>query len=174
MLEKFDVSELGYDIKLYFMDLGIVVDFIFEQYACKVGDKTIVQADVGDTVLDCGGCWGDTALYFAHKVGAAGKVFSFEFIPENVKLFNTNVNLNPALRDRIKLVEHPVWETSGQPIFYRDFGPGSAVSLALLENQTGSTTTLSVDDFVEREKLSKVDFIKMDIEGAEPSISRVH
>ncbi len=44
VLEKFDLQPIGYDIKLYFTDLGIVVDFIIEQYAYKRGGVTVVQA----------------------------------------------------------------------------------------------------------------------------------
>lgn len=168
ILERFDLKDLGYDIELYFSDAGIVIDFIIEQYSYKIGNQYIVQADKGDVVLDIGACWGDTALYFSHKVGDAGKVYSFEFIPNNIALFNKNINLNPKLKDRISIVERPVSETSDRKIFYRDFGPGSKVADEPFENQTGSAETLSIDDFVAREKLSKVDFIKMDIEGAEP------
>ncbi len=83
---------IGYDIKLYFSDLGIVIDFILEQYTYKLGGKNIVQPEKGDVILDVGGCWGDTALYFASKVGENGKVYSFEFIPDNIKLFNINTS----------------------------------------------------------------------------------
>jgi FkbM family methyltransferase len=169
VLEKFDLHPIGYDIKLYFMDLGIAVDFIIEQYAYKRGGATVVQAEPGETVIDCGACWGDTALYFAHKVGAAGKVYSLEFLPSNIQLFRTNVNLNPNLKDRITLVERAVWETSNQNLYFRGFGPGSVVSATPLENQTGSTTTVTIDDLVKQEKIRRVDYIKMDIEGAEPS-----
>jgi FkbM family methyltransferase len=169
VLEKFDLREIGYDVHLYLTDVGIVVDFLIEQYAYKVGGEYVLQAEQRDTVLDCGACWGDTALYFAHRVGAAGKVYSFEFIPNNIELFRTNLNLNPALESRVTLIEQPVWEISGQKIYYRDNGPGSVASLTPMENQTGSTTTLTIDELVEREKLSRVDYIKMDIEGAEPN-----
>ncbi|MBC7511992.1 MAG: FkbM family methyltransferase, partial [Ferruginibacter sp.] len=45
---------------------------------------------------------------------------------------------------------------------------GSVIKLQPFEGQTGSTTTVSIDDFVRLNKIEKVDFIKMDIEGAEP------
>ena len=172
LLAKFNLREIGYHISMYHTDLGVAVDFLLEQYAYKADGETIVEAVEGDTVIDCGGCWGDTALYFAEKTGAAGRVYSFEFIPGNIRIFKTNLELNPKLEQRISLVEHPVWETSGRDVFFRDHGPGSAVSLTPLENQTGSATTLSIDDLVEREKIAKVDYIKMDIEGAEPHALR--
>ena len=81
ILKKFDLTTIGYDVKLYFMNLGVVIDFIFEQYAYKLDRKTVVSVDEGDVVLDLGACWGDTALYFASKTGNQGKVYSFEFIP---------------------------------------------------------------------------------------------
>ncbi len=54
ILDKFDLSPIGYDIKLFFSDGGIAIDFIVEQYAYKVNGQAIVQADIGDVVF---GCW---------------------------------------------------------------------------------------------------------------------
>lgn len=167
ILEKFDLKAIGFDIKLFFNYGGIAIDFIFEQYAYKVGNITIVQADLGDTVLDIGGCWGDTALYFAAKVGEEGMVYSFEFIPDNIKVHNINTRLNPAFKKRIELIPKPVADQSGLPIYFWDNGPGSKIQLQPFEGQSGFTTTTSIDDFVIKNNLDQVDFIKMDIEGAE-------
>lgn len=166
-LEKFDLNTIGYNIKLYYNDIATVVDFILEQYSYKQGN-TIVQAEKGDCVLDVGGCWGDTALYFAHKVGAKGKVFSFEFIPNNIKLHNINTSFNPDLRKIIHLITNPVSDKSNETIYYKDNGPSSVIRLNPFTEQTGSVKTISIDDFIENNNIEKVDFIKMDIEGAEP------
>ncbi len=168
ILEKFDLSSIGYNVRLYFNYLAIATDFVVEQYALKINNKTEIEASPGDTVLDIGGCWGDTALYFALKVGESGKVYSFEFIPGNILLHNKNTALNPHLRPLIELIQHPVSNTSDQTIYYKDFGPASKIEQTPFDGQTGSTTTLSIDDFVSRYQVEKVDFIKMDIEGAEP------
>ena len=88
------MRKIGYDIELYLSGLGIAIDFIFEQYAYKTVENNIVAVEKGDVVLDLGACWGDTALYFACKTGDQGKVYSFEFIPDNIKLFNINISLN--------------------------------------------------------------------------------
>jgi len=168
ILEKFNLEPLRYDIKLFFNDLGVAIDFILEQYAYKNRRQTLVQAESGDVILDIGGCWGDTALYFAHKTGENGRVFSFEFIPDNIKLHRINTQLNPQLDKRIELVPHPVSDATGTTIYFKDNGPGSRIEPAPFEGQTGFTTTISIDDFVEQKGLQKVDFIKMDIEGTEP------
>lgn len=166
LLRKFNLNQVGYDIKCFFTDVGIAINFIIEQYAYK-NESLLIEVKPGDTVLDVGGCWGDTALYFAHKAGENGKVYSFEFIPGNLELHQTNTNLNPHLKNRIEVVKHPVSNVSDQTIYFKDNGPGSRINSTPFADQTGSTTTITIDDFVERNKVTKVDFIKMDIEGAE-------
>lgn len=168
VLEKFNLNPIGFDVKLYFSDVAIAIDYIIEQYAYKANNKTVVGVEKGETVLDIGACWGDTAMYFASKAGDNGKVYSFEFIPGNLELFKINKSFNPTLSDKVEIIEHPVSNVSGQQIYYKDFGPGSEVVTHPFEGQTGTTTTISIDDFVKKYQVSKVDFIKMDIEGAEP------
>lgn len=165
-LEYFDLGPFGKDIKLYFGVIGVTVDFILEQYRYNI--KPIdIKVNKGDVVFDLGACWGDTALYFSDLSGVNGRVYSFEFIPSNIKLFNTNMDLNPRLSPNIELVSHPVHDTSGVNMFYKDNGPGSFVSINEIENYDGIVKTISIDDFVSKQALEKVDFIKMDIEGAE-------
>jgi FkbM family methyltransferase len=166
VLKKFDLNAIGFDVKLFLSAPGVVSDFIIEQYKYNKQGKTI-EVKPGDVVLDVGGCWGDTALYFASKAGPAGKVYSFEFIPDNIKLFNTNISFNHALEKRVELVKHPATNVSGTDIYFKDNGPGSKVQTTPFEGQTGSCKTISIDDFVDQYKVSKVDFIKMDIEGSE-------
>lgn len=167
MLYRYDLRPIGYDMQLYFRSPGIVTDFLAQQYLYRNDAGIMVQAEPGDVVLDLGGCWGDTALYFAFLVGATGRVYSFEFIPDNIKLFNLNTSLNPLLATRVELVPQPVSDVSDVAVYYEDNGPGSKVRLQPFDTQTGTTTTISIDDFVERNCIEKVDFIKMDIEGAE-------
>ena len=165
-LTYFDLNPAGYDVKLYFSKLGILTDFILEQYCYKSPGK-VINVMPGNTVIDAGGCWGDTALYFASKAGPKGKVFSFEFIPGNLKIFRQNVALNPTLSPNIEVVENPVWETDGKDFYYTDRGPASSVSF---EKTTASTLVRSktIDALVKEKQIEKVDFIKMDIESAEP------
>ena len=167
ILQKFDLRKIGYDIQLYFFGTGVAIDFILEQYAYKSGDKTIVSVEKEDVVLDLGACWGDSALYFAWKTGEHGKVYSFEFIPDNIKLFNLNISLNPNLTKQIELVQQPVSYRSGDDIYFTDNGPGSRIEFGPFIGQKGQATTISIDDFVMNNSITKIDFIKMDIEGAE-------
>ena len=166
-LTYFDLSPVGMDIKLYFSQMGILTDFILEQYCYKSPDK-VIKVLPGYTVIDAGGCWGDTALYFALRSGPKGKVYSFEFIPGNLKIFRQNLSLNPSLAPNIEIVANPVWETDNKDFYYTDRGPASSVSF----EKTGTDSTLikskTIDALVKEKQIERVDFIKMDIESAEP------
>lgn len=151
-------------IRMYFTARGGHTTFGTDHYSYK----DIVAAGPGDTVLDLGGCYGDTALYFAQRVGPGGRVFSFEFIPGNCAVLEQNLQLNPALRERIQLIKQPAWNESGTAVYFRDRGPGSQVALAPFDGMDGETATLAVDDLVREQGIDRVHFIKTDIEGAEP------
>jgi FkbM family methyltransferase len=167
-LQKFNLQKIGYPISIFFNPLAIHIDFVLEQY-CYTDKKNNKKVEVqkGDIVIDAGGCYGDTALYFAHKAGEHGKVYSFEFIPDNITIFKKNCELNPALNKRITLIENPLWSESEIPVYYLSKGPGSKVSFDKIPDFSGQSKTKTIDDAVKDEKIEKVDFIKMDIEGAE-------
>jgi FkbM family methyltransferase len=164
-LNMYDIQSLGMPIKLYIRPSGVLHEFILEQYKYK--DK--VMAEKGDVVFDAGACWGDTALYFANRVGSEGKVYSFEFIPGNCSIFQQNLNLNDGLKNCIELITNPLWEKEGLKIYFTDNGPGSQVSFQPFVGYQGVGETLTIDSIVQSKNLTKLDFIKMDIEGAEPN-----
>lgn len=166
-LNFIDLSPIGLNIKYYHGASNVLIDFVLEQYRYQSPDK-VIEAKPGDVVIDAGGCWGDTALYFGSKVGAKGKVFTFEFVPGNLNIFKKNLSLNPACQSVVTIVEHPVWQTDGLDTYFIDNGPASQVSFDKIDNYTGIAQTKSIDRLVEEQRLDKVDFIKMDIEGAEP------
>lgn len=167
ILERFNLNQIGYNIDFFFSPEGIVTDFILEQYAYKINSGLFIEAEKGDIVFDLGGCWGDTALYFAEKIGKNGKVYSFEFIPNNMKIHKINTDLNPHFKNQIELVPYPVSDISGNTIYFKDRGPSSVIEIEPFYGYNGKTTTITIDDFVRDNNIEKVDFIKMDIEGAE-------
>ncbi|MBN9601532.1 MAG: FkbM family methyltransferase [Afipia felis] len=168
-LKLLDLRTFGYDLKFFIPLLGANITFLQKQYELHHGDVHC-KADAGDVVIDAGGCWGDTALYFAHEVGPDGKVVSFEFIPSNLEVMRKNLEFNTHLIDRITVVPQPLWSTPGNALYYVDRGPASNVSsekIACEGAVEGMCTTATIDQTVEKLGLDKIDFIKMDIEGAE-------
>jgi FkbM family methyltransferase len=165
-LDLYDLADEGYPIELYARATGVYTQLLLQQYRCVAADHTI-EVCAGDTVIDAGGCYGDTALYFAHKAGAEGRVCSFEFMPNNISVFERNLSLNPGLASMIDIVPNPVWSSSGKELFVDGVGPAARIAQTRKDARSVKVETLCIDDFAEREKLARVDFIKMDVEGAE-------
>lgn len=156
-----DLSSIGYPLRINLPLEAPFLPYVLEQYACP---RLGVAVRPGDVVIDAGACWGDTALYFAHRVGDEGRVFAFEFVTENLQVLESNLKLNPSCAERIELVRAPVWSSSGLSFGFSCPGPGAR---ATETNDTSGVPSLSIDDLVAKKQLQKVDFIKMDIEGAE-------
>lgn len=124
--------------------------------------------EVGDYVIDAGACLGDTALAFAASVGKEGKVFSFDIVPTHISIIKENFSMNPNLSERLEIVPKGLSNKSvrseSTKDHYQEINPGASLdSEGVIKEQT------SIDDFVfNKEKtLPRMDFIKMDIEGAE-------
>ena len=164
-LPMINLQQISVPVNLYATPKAVYTQFVLEQYKCVSGQTTI-GVENGDTVIDAGACWGDTALYFAYHSGQDGRVFSYEFVPRNLEIFSKNLALNPQLSDRVSIVEHAAWNNSGQILHFGDNGPGTSVS-SVSVNNNDAIETLSIDDLVKVKKISRVDFIKMDIEGSE-------
>jgi FkbM family methyltransferase len=97
-------------------------------------------------------------------------VFSFEFVPAYLAILHTNCDLNPALRDRIQAIPVALWDESSATVTYNDNGPGARVVSA--SGGVAQVRTHTIDSFVKEIGLKQVDFIKMDIEGAEWKVLR--
>ena len=167
-LQLRDLSPLGYNMRAYCTGGGGSYIFLQKQYELHRKD-VVCKAEPGEIVIDAGACWGETSLYFAHEVGEIGRVISYEFIPSNIAVLEKNLAENSRLAERITVVPNPIWSTSGQILYYVDWGPGSRVSFQKLRSDFDDTQcqTISIDDTVTMLSLPRVDFIKMDIEGAE-------
>jgi FkbM family methyltransferase len=166
-LSRFEMEKFGFPINLYSFIPAVYCTFCARQYEYISTNNQKIRVEQGDIVLDIGACSGDTALYFADRIQGKGLVYSFEFIPSNLNILRKNLNLNSELSKLIKVIEKPVWSQTGKKLKYIDNGPGSKVTFDDLKEFNGVTDTISIDDFVKENNLSKVDFIKMDIEGAE-------
>jgi FkbM family methyltransferase len=165
-LRLIDLEPFGVPAKMFTTPTGPYTTFVLEQYRCK-SHRTDITVEPGDYVIDAGACWGDTALYFAHRSGSDGMVFSYEFSPDNLEILKKNLSLNPDLADRIQIVERAVWDRSDLTLSANGAGPGARVSTNESTALHEGPQTLSIDDLVQRRNLPRVNFIKMDIEGAE-------
>jgi FkbM family methyltransferase len=156
----------GRHIMLHSHSVDIVSVFLLGQYGYSRGAHRLC-AETGDVVLDAGGCWGDTALYFASRIGPNGRVYTFEFDPQNVEVLHANLALNPELAERIEIVELALWDRSGETVEYAQAGRMTNVVVAPAPAAGRNVRTITIDDFVSERGIERAGFVKMDVEGAE-------
>ena len=148
------------------MHKAVADDYILdriETYLLKGYEyKNICKAEHGDYVLDCGAYTGNTSIYFSELVGEQGKVFSFEAMPQTYD----KLCKNTSDYKNIFAYNYAIYNQEKQLKFTQNDTPGSRVCDDSYE-KTIHVQGISIDSFVERYKIKKVDFIKMDIEGAE-------
>ncbi len=163
-LHRYRVRGAGGDVQLIGRAFMVHEFFGDEQYALDRGPVQM-RARAGDTVVDGGGGWGETALYFADAVGPEGRVLSFEFVPDNLRLLSANLELNQRLAGQIEVVPNPLWHTADQTLRF-DADGGQTV---LAEHGAGEVRTESIDNFAGGRR---IDLIKLDVEGAEMAALR--
>lgn len=169
-MKLFDLSGDSNEFKIYSNAFGVFNEFVYSQYILRARSG-VIGPQKGDVVMDCGACYGGTSLKFAEAVGEDGLVVAYEFLPSNVAVFNENMKLNPILSGRVKLLERPVWHKSGVAMSIEGSGPATQVFVEeeshVVPQGTQKFESITIDQTVKNLGLPRVDFIKMDIEGAE-------
>jgi FkbM family methyltransferase len=166
MADRYDLGPAGYPVVLD-VHLVNVISILLQQYRCPEHVDVCVRP--GDVVIDGGGCWGETALYFAHLAGPEGRVRSFEFEPAGVERLQANLSLNPALAARVDHDQRALWHASGERLGVRSNGPATTVGSGGSDLEVPS---VSIDDLTASGAVAKIDFIKLDVEGSELSVLR--
>ena len=120
----------------------------------------ICEAAPGDIVIDCGAYTGSTTLYFSQKTGLGGHVYGFEAARDVFSQYLENIrhitNCTP--------IRSAVSRENGTATF------GGNPACASLGQPGEEVTTVALDDFISKNNIPRVDFIKMDVEGAEADV----
>jgi len=152
---------ISHDIHIKGWRGNVAATFLYRQYYFSRGGVT-VEAGHGDQVIDAGGCFGDTALAFADAVGDAGHVYVFDPLPMHCAIIGQTLAMNPALAPRISIYPFGLTDevNDAPPLpFDHRINPGARIEAGI--------PTLTIDAAVGSHGVSRVDFIKMDIEGSE-------
>ncbi|MDE7241707.1 FkbM family methyltransferase, partial [Desulfovibrio sp.] len=139
----------------------IVETFVLDGYS--YGEKC--RALPGDVVLDCGAYTGNTALYFSRKVGAEGKVYAFEAMPKTYEKLRGNISAYKM--ENVFPVNTALSDKKGELVFTPAESPGSCKMAPGREEGGLRVPATSIDAFVRENRIGRIDFIKMDIEGSE-------
>ncbi|MBK5208332.1 MAG: FkbM family methyltransferase [Flavobacteriaceae bacterium] len=140
---------------LYF----VVPDFNYYQHFYKVKDE--------DVVMDAGANCGHLSLYYSELVGENGKIYAFEPDTFNLERIKNNIKLNEEFANNIKIESLLLWNENKLVDFYEAGTVGSSAVWIPDTAKCVKKESIRIDDWVQRNNISKLDFIKMDIEGAE-------
>jgi len=137
----------------------------WEQVVEKVYHHPLVHVRPGDVVIDCGAHIGA----FTRVALRAGARVVVAIEPEEANLVAFRRNFKQEMKTgQVKLAAKGVWDTAGKlPLHLSSVGDSHS---AVIPQNTAKEETIEVttlDALVVSLKLARVDFIKMDIEGAE-------
>ena len=147
-------------------NLGLSINPIYGESDTEFVKKVIKKNDI---VLDIGANIGYYSLIFAKLVGDSGKVFSFEPESENFKILKKNIEVNGY--NNVILEQKIVSNADGKSTLYvsekagshRIYKPDNYVESLEIES-------ISMDSYIEKNNIKKINFIKIDVEGAELNV----
>lgn len=137
----------------------------YEPFLCALLDWLV--PDDG-TFLDVGSNWGYFGLYLASRPGFEGTIYCFEPFPES---FNdlASVVKQARLDDCVRCVRLGLsYETRGAKMVLPNGVDSGLAQVVVGANQQGRDVQLvSLDEFAGDRAISRIDFIKYDVEGSE-------
>jgi FkbM family methyltransferase len=146
-----------------------VLPFNLAEQDVKIYGTGPQDVQKGDIVLDCGANIG----VFTHEALAAGasKVIAIEPAPDNLECLRRNYK-DEIARGQVIVVPKGVWDKDDTLTLAVD--PNNTAADSFVIRHEGLTPSIQVplttiDKLVAELKLPRVDYIKMDIEGAEPN-----
>lgn len=131
----------------------------------------------GAVVLDVGANIGAHTLPLAALVGPSGLVMAFEPTKFAFSKLQQNLELNPALLERVRPLQMALLSQMDKPLprsIYSSWPlDGSSVVHEIHGGKlcaTDGATVSTVDAVVESMTLKSVDFVKLDVDGHEPDV----
>ncbi|HZI94316.1 MAG TPA: FkbM family methyltransferase [Patescibacteria group bacterium] len=118
----------------------------------------------GGVCVDAGANVGHWSLVFSRFVGPAGRVYAFEPFPDFYRRLGQNVALNHL--GNVETIPCALSDRNGSISF-----DGAACHLAWANGAAAGpqlqVPCVTLSDFIQQQALARLDFVKMDIEGAE-------
>ncbi len=147
-------------------DRGIINEiFIYKEYNPRGFE---IKKD--DVVIDIGGHIGIFTI-LASKLAENGKIYVFEPMPENFNLLLENIRINN--RSNVVAFKKAVASKNEKKDLFLSEGENKGGNSFYKKNENSrkiEVETLAFQDFIKKNKIKKIDFLKMDCEGGEYDI----
>ncbi|HET6244014.1 MAG: FkbM family methyltransferase [Bacteroidetes bacterium] len=164
------IARLNNNIKLSVDLHDYLGHYIYFGYKDQSQDALLKLVEENYSVLDIGTNIGNTALLFADKVKAAGRVIGFEPDPETYQLCMKNLELNSF--ENLK-VHNIGFGDNNSSFFIESLIDSNISGNRINEKLTQGQKQVSVkrlDDVFFDFNLKKVDLVKIDVEGYEMKV----
>jgi FkbM family methyltransferase len=154
----------------YYLDRSIIA---FGTYDLPLHHFLEARLKPGMICFDVGANLGTMSLHIAKLVGRTGQVHAFEPVPAVRARLETHVARN-NLRDTVRVVPAALSDRDGTAtmVFANEAttnqGQGSLVHREESVTEECQVPLTTVDAYVAANGLTRVDFMKIDIQGAEP------
>ncbi len=159
------------------IDVGIFLLGIFEP---EVRKQLRTQVKPGQTWLDIGANSGIHTLTIAQSIGETGHVYAFEPTDYAFDRMLRNIELNPNLGTRITAIRAGLSDARGTPLpekissswdLTRDLNDANPRDQGFGHSTIGAEL-ISCDDWIEKNRITRVDGIKLDVDGFETRVLR--
>ncbi|CRF31708.1 methyltransferase [Brachyspira suanatina] len=128
--------------------------FGLEQYNIK----DIFEVSNDSVVFDVGAWKGDTAYFFSKKCNDNAKIYAFE---PDINAFETLKVMKEKYKLNNVILENILFSNKNETIDFVSMTPNTpAVKMK----------AITIDEFVESNNIERIDYLKMDVEGAEKHI----
>ena len=142
--------------------LGIMKNGCFERFETQIIKQLVKE---GDVVVDVGANIGYYTIILSKIVGKSGKVYAFEPDVSNFQILTKNVMINDCTN--VELVQKAVTESTGMvDLYLNDINLGGhRIHPTLSGTRNVEVSAISLESYFPDNQT--IDFLKMDIEGAE-------
>jgi FkbM family methyltransferase len=169
------VVAAGYDLLVPTEEVGLIAYLLRHgPAAIEPGVRVVLRDHLkpGAVVVDAGANIGIHSIIMASAVGSKGRVVCFEPLPHLANALKRTLHLN-GFGDRVWVQQSALSDATGEATLYRAaHGPMSSL-YALPEGIEAEPILVRVVTLDECfAPGARVDFVKMDVEGAEPRVWR--
>lgn len=160
------------NIKFYYPLNSIIGKHLFIGWFEFMEQKFVFDTlKKGDIVFDIGANGGLYTLISSNKVGNTGHIYAFEPSPREVEMLQYNIKKNKL--ENITVVQKAVSNQDGVALF--NFASDSALNSLVETSQLQMTSqaqvqTIKIDTALNTYKIPYLNFIKIDVEGAEKMV----
>jgi len=132
-------------------------------------EKGEVMLSSGDYVIDAGANIGVFSAFAAKRVGKNGKVYAFEPFKETIILLNKTISANHL--SNVEIAPYALGKENKQVFFSKDKSSSGGICSDLDQKKISlhdkKVFQVTLDWYIKKFNVQKVDFIKADIEGME-------